>query len=77
MQTIHIHNKGSVGRGGTCASDCSRLGCVACMTMVRVGWSQLPLSASSIIILLTTLCTCAHSRLHWVRTCPAGDPASA
>lgn len=52
-----------MGGGCTCASDCTRLGCVACMTMVRVGWSQLPLSASSIIILLTTLCTCAHSLL--------------
>ena len=49
------------GAGGrACARDCRRLGCAACMTMVRVGWSQLPLSASSIIILLTALCTCAR-----------------
>ena len=36
---------------------CSRVGLAACMTMVLVGWSQLPLRCSSIIILDTTLCT--------------------
>ena len=44
---------------GDCRGTCRREGLVACITMVRVGWSQDPLSASSIIILLTTLCTCA------------------
>ena len=36
---------------------CNRLGRDSCMTMVRVGWSQLPASFSSIIILLAMLCT--------------------
>ena len=42
------------------ALTCRRVGLAACMTMVLVGWSQLPLRCSSIIILDTTLCTCAH-----------------
>ena len=40
------------------ARACKRVGMALCITMVRVGWSQLPCSPSSIIILLTIPCTC-------------------